>query len=141
MRDDVNACGHSVFDQMARDLLGLFFRARGSEDDSFVGHLKSPSAVSRQPTDVERLAPSARLKVPCNQVGSCYPQRENFRLTPDAKEKSTEKLRSDPPEFCGYKVTEAVRKDGLKLVFDDGSWVCCRLSRTEPVVRVYSEAR
>jgi phosphoglucomutase len=31
--------------------------------------------------------------------------------------------------------------DGLKLVFDDGSWVCYRLSGTEPVVRVYSEAR
>ena len=57
-------------------------------------------------------------------------------MTPDVKEKSTEKLRSDPPEFCGYKVSEAVRKDGLKLVFDDGSWVCCRLSGTEPVVRV-----
>jgi phosphoglucomutase len=34
-----------------------------------------------------------------------------------------------------------VRTDGLKLVFDDGSWVCYRLSGTEPVVRVYSEAR
>jgi len=33
-----------------------------------------------------------------------------------------------------------VRKDGLKLVFNDGSWICYRLSGTEPVVRVYSEA-
>jgi phosphoglucomutase len=29
----------------------------------------------------------------------------------------------------------------LKLVLNDGSWVCYRLSGTEPVVRVYSEAR
>jgi phosphoglucomutase len=29
----------------------------------------------------------------------------------------------------------------LKLVFGDGSWVCYRLSGTEPVVRVYTEAR
>jgi phosphomannomutase len=29
----------------------------------------------------------------------------------------------------------------MKLVLDDGSWVCYRLSGTEPVVRVYSEAR
>jgi phosphoglucomutase len=34
-----------------------------------------------------------------------------------------------------------VRTDGLKLLFADGSWVCYRLSGTEPVVRVYSEAR
>jgi phosphomannomutase len=33
-----------------------------------------------------------------------------------------------------------VRTDGLKLVLEDGSWVCYRLSGTEPVVRVYSEA-
>ena len=39
------------------------------------------------------------------------------------------------------KVAQAVRTDGLKLVLADGSWVCYRLSGTEPVVRVYSEAR
>ena len=29
----------------------------------------------------------------------------------------------------------------MKLVFEDGSWICYRLSGTEPVVRVYTEAR
>ena len=38
-------------------------------------------------------------------------------------------------------MTQVVRTDGLKLILDDGSWVCYRLSGTEPVVRVYSEAR
>jgi phosphomannomutase len=37
-------------------------------------------------------------------------------------------------------VKEVVRTDGLKLIFQDGSWICYRLSGTEPVVRVYSEA-
>jgi phosphoglucomutase len=74
------------------------------------------------------------------KVGSFYPTRENFRLTPDVKGKFTEKLRLDPQSFSGRKVSEVVRKDGLKLVLDDGSWVCYRLSGTEPVVRVYSEA-
>ena len=76
-----------------------------------------------------------------NQVGSFYPQRENFRLTAEVKTKFTEKLKSDPREFCGRPVSQVVRTDGLKLVFDDGSWVCYRLSGTEPVVRVYTEAR
>jgi phosphoglucomutase len=74
------------------------------------------------------------------KVGSFYPLRENFRLTPEVKEKFTKKLRLDPHAFAGRKVNEVVRKDGLKLVLDDGSWVCYRLSGTEPVVRVYSEA-
>jgi phosphomannomutase len=74
------------------------------------------------------------------KVGSYYPLRENFRLTPQVQEKFTEKLRRDPSEFHGTKVASVVRTDGLKLVLSDGSWVCYRLSGTEPVVRVYSEA-
>jgi len=62
-------------------------------------------------------------------------------LTPEVKQKFTEKLRRDPSEFHGIEVASAVRTDGLKLVLADGSWVCYRLSGTEPVVRVYSEAR
>ena len=65
---------------------------------------------------------------------------ENFRLTPEVKEKFTEKLRLQPQDFFGHTVKEIVRTDGLKLVFEDGAWVCYRLSGTEPVVRVYSEA-
>jgi alpha-D-glucose phosphate-specific phosphoglucomutase len=74
------------------------------------------------------------------KVGSFYPQRENFRLTPEVKAKFTEKLRQEPREFLGRKVSEVVRTDGLKLLFEDNSWVCYRLSGTEPVVRLYSEA-
>ena len=73
-------------------------------------------------------------------VGSFYPQRENFRLTPEVKAKFTGKLGTEPREFFGRKIKEVVRTDGLKLVFEDGSWVCYRLSGTEPVVRLYSEA-
>ena len=62
-------------------------------------------------------------------------------MTPVVKEKFTEKLKADPREFCGHTVSQVVRTDGLKLLFADGSWVCYRLSGTEPVVRVYSEAR
>jgi phosphoglucomutase len=75
------------------------------------------------------------------KVGSFYPLRENFRLTEDVKAKLTNKLREEPREFSGRKVAEVVRTDGLKLVFEDGLWVCFRLSGTEPVVRIYSEAR
>lgn len=75
------------------------------------------------------------------EVGSFYPLRENFRLTQEAKQKFTEKLRRDPSEFHGIKVASAVRTDGLKIVLADGSWVCHRLPGAEPVVRVYGEAR
>jgi len=50
-------------------------------------------------------------------------------------------LKVDPTELGGQKVAGVVRTDGLKLVLEDGSWVCYRLSGTEPVVRAYTEAR
>jgi phosphoglucomutase len=115
---------------------GLSIRHHVPEKDGVLAGLLCCEMVAKRGKPL-----SEQLKALCNQVGSYYPQRENFRLTPEVKAKFTEKLRSDPRDFCGHKVSEVVRKDGLKLVFEDGSWVCYRLSGTEPVVRVYSEAR
>jgi phosphoglucomutase len=115
---------------------GLSIRHHVPEKDGLLAGLLCCEMVARRKKSL-----GEQLKALCNQVGSYYPRRENFRLTPEVKQKFTEKLRSDPREFSGRKVSEVVRTDGLKLVFDDGSWVCYRLSGTEPVVRVYSEAR
>jgi phosphoglucomutase len=115
---------------------GLSIRHHVPEKDGVLAGLLCCEMVAKRGKSL-----GEQLKALCNQVGSYYPRRENFRLTPEVKEKFTEKLRSDPSEFCGRGVSEAVRSDGLKLVFEDGSWVCYRLSGTEPVVRVYSEAR
>jgi len=61
------------------------------------------------------------------KVGSFYPLRENFHLTPKVKAAFTEKLKADPAELSGRKVVKVVRTDGLKLILEDGSWVCYRL--------------
>ena len=83
----------------------------------------------------------AQLQELFGKVGSFYPERQNFHLTPDVKEKFTTKMKSDPKDFHGQKIAEINRKDGVKLVLEDGSWVCYRVSGTEPVVRAYTEAR
>ncbi len=62
-------------------------------------------------------------------------------MTADQKAAFTEKLKADPKELSGHKVVQVVRTDGLKLILDEGSWVCYRLSGTEPVVRAYTETR
>jgi phosphoglucomutase len=115
---------------------GLSIRHHVPEKDGVLAGLLCCEAVAKRGKSLRE-----QLKGISNQVGSFFPQRENFRLTREVKTKFTEKLKFDPREFCGHKVSEVVRKDGLKLVFSDGSWVCYRLSGTEPVVRVYSEAR
>ena len=115
---------------------GLSIRHHVPEKDGVLAGLLCCEAVARRGKSL-----GEQLQAVCNQVGSYYPMRENFRLTPEVKEKFTEKLRSDPRDFSGNKVSQVVRTDGLKVLFTDGSWVCYRLSGTEPVVRVYSEAR
>jgi phosphoglucomutase len=115
---------------------GLSIRHHVPEKDGLLAGLLCCEMVARRGKSM-----GEQLKALCNQVGSYYPMRENFRLTSEVKAKFTEKLKSDPREFCGHPVSEVVRTDGLKLIFEDGSWVCYRLSGTEPVVRVYSEAR
>ena len=114
---------------------GLSIRYHVPEKDGIIAGLLCCEMVARRGKSL-----GTQLQELFAKVGSFYPQRENFRLTPEVKDKFTEKLRLDPRDFYGRKVSEVVRKDGLKLVLDDGSWVCYRLSGTEPVVRVYSEA-
>lgn len=46
----------------------------------------------------------------------------------------------NPPEIAGKKPCDVSHADGMRLGFEDGSWVLVRQARTEPVVRVYAEA-
>jgi alpha-D-glucose phosphate-specific phosphoglucomutase len=115
---------------------GLSIRYHVPEKDGVLAGLLCCEMVARRGKPLGQ-----QLKELFGKVGSFYPQRENFRLTPEVKEKFTEKLQQPPNGFLGAKIAEVVRTDGLKLLFEDGSWVCYRLSGTEPVVRVYSETR
>jgi alpha-D-glucose phosphate-specific phosphoglucomutase len=115
---------------------GLSIRKHVPEKDGVLAGLLCCEMVARRGASLGQ-----QLRDLFAKVGSFYPMRENFRLTPEVKQKFTEKLRVDPSEFHGIKIAGVVRIDGLKLVLADGSWVCYRLSGTEPVVRVYSEAR
>jgi alpha-D-glucose phosphate-specific phosphoglucomutase len=114
---------------------GLSIRHHVPEKDGILAGLLCCEMVARRGKPL-----GAQLSQLFAEVGSFYPQRENFHLTPEVKETFTGKLQQEPREFFGRKVSEVVRADGLKLVFDDGSWVCYRVSGTEPVVRAYSEA-
>jgi phosphoglucomutase len=115
---------------------GLSIRYHVPEKDGVLAGLLCCEAVARRKKSI-----GAQIKDLFGKVGSFYDQRDNFRLTPEVKEKFTSKIKTDPVELSGRKVKQLVRTDGLKLILDDGSWVCYRVSGTEPVVRIYSEAK
>lgn len=114
---------------------GLSIRNHVPEKDGVLAGLLCCEAVASRKKSI-----SEQIKDLFGKVGSFYARRENFSLTPEVKAKFTSKMKSDPAELSGHKVKQAVRADGLKLILDDGSWVCYRVSGTEPVVRIYSEA-
>lgn len=115
---------------------GLSIRHHVPEKDGVIAGLLCCEMVAKRGKSL-----GAQLRDVFAKVGSFYPLRENFRLTEEVKTKFTEKLKAHPADFAGRKVAQVVTADGLKLVLDDGSWVCYRMSGTEPVVRVYTEAR
>jgi phosphoglucomutase len=114
---------------------GLSIRHHVPEKDGVIAGLLCCEMVAERGKSLGQ-----QLKELFAEVGSFYSLRENFHLTREAMEKFTGKLQKEPRELMGRKVAQLVRTDGLKLLFGDGSWVCYRLSGTEPVVRVYSEA-
>lgn len=115
---------------------GLSIRHHVPEKDGVLAGLLCCEMVAKRGKSM-----SDQLREIFAKVGSFYPLRENFRLTDEMKAKFTTKTEKNPSEMFGRKVKEVVRTDGFKAVFDDGSWVCYRLSGTEPVARVYSESR
>ena len=115
---------------------GLSIRHHVPEKDGILAGLLCCEMRARR-----GLSLSEQLRRLFAKVGSFYPLRENFRLTAEVKATFTEKLKQEPVRFGGRKVVSVARTDGLKLLLEDGSWVCYRVSGTEPVVRVYTEAR
>jgi len=114
---------------------GLSIRNHVPEKDGILAGLLCCEAVASRKKSI-----GEQIKDLFGKVGSFYARRENFSLTQEVKAKFTSKMMSDPAELSGHKVKQVNRADGLKLIMDDGSWVCYRVSGTEPVVRIYSEA-
>ncbi len=115
---------------------GMSIRGHVPEKDGILACLLvAEMAAVRRATLAQQL--SALFK----RVGcQFYPLRANLHLREEIKLKTVERLKADFSTFLGRRVRNLDRTDGLKLEFADGSWVLLRLSGTEPLMRVYTEA-
>jgi alpha-D-glucose phosphate-specific phosphoglucomutase len=75
-----------------------------------------------------------------NEFGPYYTKRLDIKLTPQLRESLASKLANPPRKLDGLKVRNIKTIDGVKLEFDDQTWLLFRLSGTEPVARMYAEA-
>ncbi len=76
------------------------------------------------------------------ELGPCYDERIDVAMSNEEKDKLMSALRDRPTaELAGEKVERIDLKDGVKVLTADQTWMLVRPSGTEPMVRVYVEAR
>ncbi len=114
---------------------GVSIRRHVPEKDGILACLLTAEMVATR-----RMPLSRQLEALFRKVGSYYPGRWNVPLTEPVRIRFTERSREEYSSFEGRRVAKTDRTDGLKLIFEDGSWVLFRLSGTEPVCRLYCEA-
>jgi alpha-D-glucose phosphate-specific phosphoglucomutase len=77
------------------------------------------------------------------EVGPAHYKRVDLRLArPIVKEQMVKQLAEDAPSSIGgVEISSVNTMDGVKYLLADDSWLLIRPSGTEPVLRVYAEAR
>jgi phosphomannomutase len=114
---------------------GLSIRGHVPEKDGILACLLVAEMVAARQAPLDE-----QLRALFRRVGREYwPLRANLQMQEDVKTRAVERLKNGFSEFLGRRVAQEDRTDGLKLIFDDGSWILLRLSGTEPLMRVYTE--
>jgi len=74
------------------------------------------------------------------RIGRFFFQRVDIPVEEKRKKKMLRALKKVGSSFAGMKIREINEMDGVKLKFDDGSWLLLRPSGTEPIMRCYMES-
>ena len=120
----------------AEEYGGLAFPSHLCERDGLLVCLLVVELVAKSGRSLRQLVSDMGDK-----IGHMRYTRRDVRLDPAATQAFRNVLPGlNPGSVAGRRPVEVSHADGLRLQFDDGSWVLMRPSRSDPVVRVYSEA-
>jgi phosphoglucomutase len=114
---------------------GLSIRGHYPEKDGILACLLAAEAVAARGVSLNE-----QLEALYARVGRLESKRVGVRLTPEIVATLPERLGREPKELGGRRVAGVNRTDGVKFLFDDGSWLLLRPSGTEPLVRIYAES-
>lgn len=116
---------------------GLSIRGHVPEKDGILACLLVTEMVASR----GRASLGALLEELYAEVGTLLSRRIDLDLQPEKRARLLQTLEAPPSDLMGQKIRAVQRMDGTKLLLEDGSWVLIRPSGTEPVVRLYVEAR
>ncbi|MBN2072813.1 MAG: phosphoglucomutase/phosphomannomutase family protein [Actinobacteria bacterium] len=115
---------------------GLWAEGNIPERDGMIMALHLMEIICREGCSINRL-----LDGIYDRYGYFEYMRNDYQVSPGQKERLEVLLSGGIPEIlkdAGVKKVETI--DGYKYIIDRSSWVMIRLSGTEAVVRIYSEA-
>jgi phosphomannomutase len=135
-----------IADWMLRD--NVLIGGEESGGISFKGHIPEGDGVLMGLLLVELVATSGKpldelVDNLLDEVGPAHYERLDLRLSrPIEKPRMVQRLVESAPKSIGdVKVSDVNVLDGVKFLLEDDSWLLIRPSGTEPVLRVYAEAR
>jgi phosphomannomutase len=109
------------------------------------GHIQGKDGIYAAALLVEMLAVTGKsIAEIYNEIqeryGTLFFAEEDFATTPQNKQLMQQLVFAEKklPEFSG-KIADVNYVDGCKVTFEDGSWVICRFSGTEPLLRFAAE--
>ena len=114
---------------------GLSIKGHYPEKDGILACLLAAEAVAARGASL-----TDQLEALFSETGRLQSERIGVRLTPELMPKLKAKLTEEPTTLGGRKVKQITRIDGVKIIFQDDSWLLVRPSGTEPLVRIYAES-
>ncbi len=114
---------------------GLSIKGHYPEKDGILACLLAAEAVAARGASMTDQLESLFAK-----TGRLESGRTGVKLTPELMPVLKEKLKEEPTSVGGRKVKTINRIDGVKIIFEDDSWLLVRPSGTEPLVRIYAES-
>jgi phosphoglucomutase len=114
---------------------GLSIKGHYPEKDGLLACLLAAEAVAARHASL-----TDQLEQLFAKTGRLESGRTGVKLTPELMPVLKEKIKEEPTAIDGRKVKSINRIDGLKIIFEDDSWLLVRPSGTEPLVRIYAES-
>ncbi|MDQ6602897.1 MAG: hypothetical protein M3Z19_09225, partial [Chloroflexota bacterium] len=118
---------------------GFAFGTHLPERDAFVAALYILDLMQRRGTDIAGLRYGVEIR-----TGAWHYRRQDVPLAADAMDTVRTRLaavETSTMDLAGSPVTKTVTLDGVKLIGEDRRWLLVRTSGTEPLARIYAEAR
>ena len=120
----------------AEESAGLTIEGHVPEKDGILADLLVAEMAGAAGKSLDELSEDLR-----RQIGPFFSTRLDLPASPEEKRALSARKASPPERFAGRRVVSVNRLDGMKLILEDGSWILVRESGTEPVARVYAEAK